>query len=305
LRPIQYLAISSLVASGRNIDVSFIEAGAIKMENAEFCGDARLKSRRRAFGVGLGIGAASLATSALAAPHAAALLPIVRARFGLPADWTPVYNEVNIIPWTTTLFNEGVGCTLEADGRFLVRTPGLYRIALGCDWVAQQGTDIDLRKIGIRRKRPGAGAGAGFLPPIDKSDDHLASVDVPGSDPPRMARYQGSWSPGLVAHGAMITARVTVSPPNIGGPGDLAFASHSMLCDAGVGAAGTDALIVGAKVVAPDTVRVSLYNPLQQEGVTVPAGALNVVVMSCTTTCGEIGRCMAGAAHDDRGVQRR
>jgi hypothetical protein len=243
--------------------------------------------RRRAFKIGAAaLGLSAMASSALAAPRAAAA-GIVRARFTFPSDWTPVHNQVNILPWTTTLFNDGVDCTLEADGKVVIHTPGLYRIALGCDWVAQQGKDIDLRKIGIRRQPADTVTTAGARQRIDKDADRLASVDVPGSDPPQMARFQGSWRPGFVGAGAMVTTQVTVSPPNIVVPGDIAFASHGLLSDAGIGVAGTDALMVQAKVVAPDTVRVSMYNPLLQEGVTVPAGPLHIVAMSCTATRGE------------------
>jgi hypothetical protein len=259
------------------------------MTNLKSSDTAELAHRRQAFKIGgaAALGLSAMASSTLAAPRAAAR--IVRARFTFPSDWTPVHNQVNRIPWTTMLFNDGVDCKLDADNKILIRTPGLYRIALGCDWVAQNGTDIDLRKIGIRRQPTGTVRDprpAGF-PPIDKDDDRLASVDVPGSDPPRMARFQGTWRPGFIAAGAMVTAQVTVSPPKIVLPGDLAFASHGLLSDAGIGSAAADALIVQAKVVAPDTVRVSMYNPLLQEGVTVPSGPLQVVAMSSTLTRGE------------------
>jgi hypothetical protein len=259
------------------------------MTNLKSSDTTELAQRRHAFKFGAAaLGLSAMASSALATPRVAPA-PIVRTRFTIASDWTPVHNQVNRIPWTTMLFNDGVDCKLDADNKILIRTPGQYRITLGCDWVAQNGTDIDLRKIGIRRQPTGTVRDprpAGF-PPIDKDDDRLASVDVPGSDPPRMARFQGTWRPGFIAAGAMVTAQIGVSPPKIVQPGDLAFASHGMLSDAGIGSAATDALIVQAKVVAPDTVRVSMYNPLLQEGVTVPSGPLQVVAMSSTLVRGE------------------
>lgn len=240
----------------------------------------------------LKLGGSALALSALGSPTSearAAGVPVVtRARFQFDADFVPVVDQVNIVPWTRAAFNNGIGCTLESDGRILMNAAGLYRISLGADWVAQQGLDIDLRKIGIRRHRAAAmRSRPAFAGALDKYDDHLASCDTPGSSVPKTARWQGTWSPGTIAPGAMATLTVTLSAPNAILPGDLVMASHTQVCDAGIGAAAVDALLVQAKVVAADTVRVTMVNLLSPAAIKVPAGQLHVLAMTSVDTCGE------------------
>lgn len=232
-------------------------------------------------------GTLGMAAGLAAPPAAAAPAPrIARTRFALAADFMPVTDRVNIVPWRTVLVDDGLGCTADPDGTIVVSQAGLYQIVFACDWVAQAGTDIDLRKIGIRRRRVGAKPPHPFQA-IDKRDDHLASADTPGSDPPRMARAQVAWEPGLVPLGGLVHVDATVTPPGIVDPGDLALASHTAIADATIGEAAAAAIVVQAKVVGPDRVRATLYNPAVAEGIRVPAGMLNVLAMSARAHRGE------------------
>lgn len=220
--------------------------------------------------VALGAGAPMSAVAALALP--------TRSRFSIATDFVlPKAETVTLLPMTVTNFQEAPDVMLRADGRLQVQIPGLYRITLACDWVAQAGHDIDRRMIGIRRA-------PGHLP---NQDDRLASVDIPGSDPPTMARYQGEWTPGTVPLGGIVTTEVTVAPAGVARVGDHALASLSRLKDSIVGAEAVNGLVVQARVVAPDRVRVILYNPIVAAGINIPVGALNVIAMNAVDTRGE------------------
>jgi hypothetical protein len=225
----------------------------------------------------LGGAAASLAAGAPIKAAAAAALPS-RSRFSIASDFVlPRAETVTLLPLTVTNFQEAPDVVLRADGKLQVQIPGLYRVTLACDWVAQAGMDMDRRMIGIRRA-------PGHLP---NQDDRLASVDIPGSDPPAMARYQGEWTPGTVPLGGIVTTEITVSPAGVARVGDLALASHSRIKDSIIGADAVNGLMVQARVVAPDRVRVILHNPMVAAGITIPVGALNVIAMSAVDTRGE------------------
>jgi hypothetical protein len=127
----------------------------------------------------------------------------------------------------------------------------------------------------------------GELTPIPDDDTKLATIDMPGSDPPQTVRWQGSWTPGLIAKGAVAWVDVTLPTPNIVALGDLAFAGLDSISDAVLGPEAVAALIVTAKPLAADKVRVSIYNPSVAGGVNVPAGQLKVVAMSAVNTRGE------------------
>jgi hypothetical protein len=245
-------------------------------------------NRRRLLGGSAATALAWAGSAAASAPLAARPLaapPIMRVRYSLAGNFEPPTDAVTILPWKVVNFNDGLDCTLESDGKVLINTSGYYRITLSCDWVAQQNKDIDLRKMGVRRRRidassPPAGAA------IDKHDDHLASTDAPGSDPPRMSRYQGEWNPGRIDIGATVTTEIQTSPSGIVTIGDMAIAAHTQIRDAVIGAHAVNALIMQAKVVADDTVRISLHNPSVAGGIQIPSGALHVVAMSAVDTRG-------------------
>ena len=139
--------------------------------------------------------------------------------------------------------------------------------------------------MGIRRRRIDASSPTARVP-IDKQDDHLASTDVPGSDPPQMSRYQGEWNPGRIDARSTVTTEIQTSPSGIVTIGDMAIAAHTQIRDAIIGTEAVNALIMQAKVVADDTVRISLHNPSIAAGIQIPSGALHVVAMSAVYTRG-------------------
>jgi len=241
-------------------------------------------ARRRLVGTGAALALASLGGAARAQPAPQAFT-IKRGRYGLTANFTPIYNTVTVVPWNVTYFQQGTDWTLQPDGKILFNVTGLYRIIITIDWVAQAGKDIDMRIYGIlctrlaaqRRQRP--------LTPFN--DDRLAWVDVPGSNPPKSARYQGRWAPGLIPMGGIVATEITLADTGVVGIGDVAFASHTQISDAVIGPDAVNALSVQAKVVGPNRVRVCLYNPTIAGGIVVPDGALNVVAMNSVLTCGE------------------
>ncbi|WP_374675548.1 hypothetical protein [Ideonella sp.] len=227
----------------------------------------------------LGAGAAPVLA---AHPQARVGAPVARGRFGLTADFQlPRPAHLHVVPFDRTLYSEGADWALQPDGMLRIQTTGLYRVALCLDWVAQQGTDVDLRLYGIRRKVVGGPPGA------SQKDDRLASVSVPGSDAPRLARFRGSWTPGRVPAGATVALEVAVAPAGTVSVGDAVVASHTALQDAIVGQAAADVLSVRGRVVAPDRVRVVLHNTGLQADVDVPAGELRVMAINMTHSSGD------------------
>lgn len=235
-----------------------------------------IKNRRLLLASG---GAALLALPAVGA-HAgfrgASIIP--RARFTIPGDFVlPKSETVTPLPLGVTLMQESSDVTLQPDGRVLVNTSGQYRVILGIDWVAQNNTDVDRRMIGIRRW-PGA---------LPNQDDRLASVDIPGSNPPFMARYQGEWTPGLVPMGGVVSTDVVVTPSGTVNVGDMAIVGHTRIKDQTLGVEAVNGLVLQARVVAANKVRVTLYNPSVVGGINVPSGTLNIIAMNATETRGE------------------
>jgi hypothetical protein len=205
-----------------------------------------------------------------------------RGRFVLDTDYAPKFGVV-MVPWTHTLFQAGTDFALQPDGKVLINTTGLYEVSMSVDWDLMAGRDIALRQTGVRRQRKGQ-------PdlPLD-GHERVISGDLPGSAAPQTARFQGAWSPPSIAPGAIATVDVTVSPPGVVRPGDAVLASHSQLRDGAMPPDAMAALVVQARVVAADTVRVSLYNPTVAEGIHIPAGTLNVVAMSAVKLAGGSG----------------
>jgi len=239
------------------------------------------RARRRALGAG------ALALAAIGAPAGAAVRPAgapLRARWRLHGDFVLSMEHTNLIPFTQTVFDEGTGCTLEADGRVRIDAAGLFRVSLRTDWVAQAGLDIDLRKVNIRYQ---PATRDGRPPPIRESDERIAAADTPACSVPRMARLQVAWEPGTLVPSATATLQLTLAAPTPIVPGDLVFVSHSALCDACIGQAATDALQLQGRVVGPNTVRVTLSNPFTRDAVVIPAGQLNVLAMTSVFTAGE------------------
>ena len=245
-------------------------------------GSAHALRRRLVFGSG-----AALATAGAAAllPSFAAALSRLdsRGRYRLTADFAAPFDGVVLVPFNLTAFQSGGDFTLQPDGRVLINTGGLYEVSLSIDWDLKAGRDIALRQTGIRRQRPGQ---PDF--PLD-AHERIFYGDLPGSNPPEPARFQGAWSPPDIALGAVVTMDMTVEPAGIVKPGDMALASHTQIKDGAMPADALAALIVQAKVVGVDLIRVSLYNPSVAGGIHIPSGTLNVVAMSALRLNGGSG----------------
>lgn len=206
-----------------------------------------------------------------------------RGRFGLDADYGPALDEVVLLPWNRTQFQAGTDLSLQPDGKVLVNTSGLYEVSLSIDWDLKAGRDVALRQTGVRRQRKGQ--------PDSPLEAHERVIfgDLPGSSAPETARFKGAWTPPDIPLGTIVTVDVTVSPAGVVRPGDTAQASHTQLRDGAMPPEALAALIIQAKVVADDTVRVTLYNPTVAEGIRIPAGNLNVVAMSAVKSAGGSG----------------
>lgn len=205
-----------------------------------------------------------------------------RFRAGFSHDWAiPKVKTVTLLPFDTNVIQESTDFTLMPDNMIRVNRPGRYRALLGIDWVAQQGFDIDRRMIGIRRKKVGSPAGVWL------QDDRLGSIDTPGSNAPTTARYQGQWFPGNIPFGGSVSTEVLVTNAGTVNIGDVALASHTGISDAKVGESANSSLVLQARVVDKDKVRVTISNPSISGGVVVPQGDLRVVAMSTVDTRGE------------------
>ncbi len=253
--------------------------------------------RRRFLGTGaaaMALGAAIAPGAASAANHrgrlaAAGAYPFTRNRFQMagPDITLPKPNVVYLCPWTVTEFSDAPDITLQPDGHFLVNTTGLYTISLCMDWPGQHGVDIDLRRYGISRigtqgARPRDAKGAPILTPIDGHDDRLAEFDSTGVDSPAYGRYTGTWAPGFVPMGGSVSTTISFATLSNIVIGDMCNAALTSISDAAIGAAAVNALVVTAKVVGNDKVRVNIYNPSIAGGVTIPSGTLNVMAASMT-----------------------
>lgn len=260
------------------------------------------RSRRRL----LGTGGAALALGATGAAEAAVpttpKFSITRSRYGTAAEAHPAFTaagEVFLLPFSMTQFsdsNSDTQLSTANNNTVTIVNPGLYRVSLCVDWPGQQGTDNTLRTYGIRRRKAGMPpitGTPGQLIEVDDTDQHLATQDCTGSSAPQTVRYPQPgtaafrWTPGVIPLGHRVTIDVKMPVAGIVGPGDVALASLSSISDGALGVAATTALILDAKVIAADTVRVSLFNPVIAAGVNVPAGNLNVVAMSAQNRAGE------------------
>jgi len=241
--------------------------------------DAARASRRKM----LGVGAAGAALGLGAAPAHAAAATRTRAQFRLTTDFAVPVLTMAIVPWTDTVFQTGTDVTLQPGGKLLINRTGVYEIVFSSDWDAKSGNDIDLRKIGIRHQKLGQ-------PDLPLEDhDRLGFLNIPGSDPGAIARYQGNWAPAPLPMMGMSSVDVTVSPAGTVVPGDAAQASMTSINQNQLNDQALSALSVQAKVIAPDIVRVTLFNPAIQAGITVAPGNLRVLATSLTKTRGSNG----------------
>lgn len=238
-------------------------------------------TRRRLLGVGAAGAALGLATATT--PAQAAEVRPTRARFKLSKDFALPKETFGVVPFNSSVFQKGNDVTLQADGKILINTSGVYEFTFSADWDANSGNDIDMRKIGLRRQAPGQG---------DNQEDHerLGFLNTPGSNPPAMARFQGDWTPGSLPPKGMAHIDVKVAPTGWIVAGDSAVASLTSLSLDQMSDAALTAVICHAKAIGQDLVRVTLLNP----GIptfSVPAGNLKVVAMSGAKTHGSNGDC--------------
>jgi hypothetical protein len=205
-----------------------------------------------------------------------------RARYLLHADFTgPPYADV-VVPWDWVWFQTGSDFALLPGGKVGFRTRGLYEFVVSADWPDGE-LDHGLRQIGLRLQRQGQ--------PDEPIDYHerIGFHNTPGSDPPRMARWQGRWGPLDIAPGATAGIEVQVAPAGTARPGDLALAGHTAMNLQEMPRAALRTLAVQAKVVGADTVAVSAHNTSATKPIHVGSGTLKVIAMSSQLSRGRSG----------------
>jgi hypothetical protein len=159
----------------------------------------------------------------------------------------------------------------------------LYECVISADWQLKTGLDYDLRQIGLRLQRQGQPD-----EPIE-AHERIGFLNTPGSDPPCMARAQVDWGPLDIPLGGTVGIEVPVLPAGTVKPGDMAMASHGKINLSGLPAESLRALLVHAKVVADDTIGVSLHNLSIAEGIHVRQGVLKVLGMTAQAARGRSG----------------
>jgi hypothetical protein len=214
----------------------------------------------------------------------------------------PDAEHLFMIPLTRVVFDEadGARCQLQGDGVLTVLRDDLYELTANMDWPAQprssgqDGFDIDMRKLEILRApvgvrppayTPGQVTGVGN----SKGYDRLATHDMPGSSAPNAVRGTFAWQPGSIAPGSMAYFDVTLASGSFAPVvGDLARASLDTLSDALLGARNVG-LLMSARIVAPNVVRVVIENRYGSDTVVVPSGHLNVMAESAVASAGNNG----------------
>jgi hypothetical protein len=208
-----------------------------------------------------------------------------RVRYKLSADFMAPPLVQAVVPWGSTDFQSGSDFSLQADGKVVINSHGLYETVFSSDWeaTAEPRTDIDLRQIGMRLQR--------YQQPDQPVSAHirLGFVDTPAADTPKMARYLGDIGAVDLPLGAVVAMDISVAPSDVVDIGDMASIAHSRVTDAQIGTAAVNALILQAKVVGPNTVRISFYNPTITAGIHLPAGVIKVAAMSAMNTRGTSG----------------
>lgn len=259
-----------------------------------------LPARRRL----LGASAALIPAAAAAAPPTSPKYTVSRIRYGLAGDANlPSAGDTFVLPLAQVQASDGDAfATLEANNTIVIRKAGLYRVQLAPAWAAGAGTDVALRSAGLRLRPKGlpklVAPPGGDLTPIDDTDEHLGTCDSPGSAVPTIARFplpkQGAhddpppfpWTPGFIARGAVATIDIDMPVAGSVAVGDPVMAALSSISDEAIGAEAAGALIVRATAIAPDRVRVCVYNPTIAGGVHVPQGDLQAIAFAAHETRG-------------------
>jgi hypothetical protein len=229
---------------------------------------------------------------------------VSRTRYSTSASaFLPTRGDTYVLPLSQVLGTDhNVDSTLNADNSITINHAGNYRFQLSVDWSPGKGHDAALRSYGIRRRRtPFTVPPGGALIKIVDTDEHLATQDMPGSATPKTVRLPAPpdgahggitpfpWAPGTIALGGYASIDITMPIPGIVAPGDVALASLTSITDAMIGANAVSALLVSAKVIAADKVRVTIFNPAISPSVTIPQGDLQVLGMSAQLTTGGSG----------------
>jgi len=234
--------------------------------------------------------AIALAGATAASPARAAVALPTRARFGLQQNWAvpKSSNAVYVTPFQgAALFNDG-DVTMNKDYTLTVNTTGLYVCSIAFDWADNPNMQVGLRINGICRADAGSPPGqfkAGQLTVVKNKNDRIGQYDVSSSNFAWTSRWSGAWKTGTIGKGSVVSKDVTLSPAGLINVGDVATAAHSGISSAID--AGVAALVVTAKVVAADTVRVTIWNSSQTNSVTIPNGTLNVLAMTAQAMTGD------------------
>ncbi len=222
-----------------------------------------------------------------------------RARWVLAQTWAipKSSNSVYVTPFVgAPVFNDG-DVTMNGDYTFTVNTTGMYIVSIGFDWADNPNQQVGLRINGIEhglvgpQNQPPPPPGTfkkGQLTVLAAKNDRIGQYDVSSTNFCWTSRFTGPWKTGTVGKNSVVSVDVTLATPGVVELGDVATASHT-----GITAAlsdGVAALVVTAKVIAPDTVRVSIWNSSPTHSVTVPNGTLNVIAMSTQTMTGDAPR---------------
>jgi len=235
--------------------------------------------------------AIALAGATVATPARAAVALPTRARFGLQQNWAvpKSSNAVYVTPFQgAALFNDG-DVTMNKDYTLTVNTTGLYLLSISFDWADNPNQQVGLRINGIVRADAGSTPGqykAGQLTVVKSKNDRLGQYDVSSSNFSWTSRWSGAWKTGTIGKNAIVSKDVTLATTGVIGLGDVAMASHTGISSAGIDAA-VAALVVTAKVIGPDTVRVTIWNSSQTQSVTIPNGTLNVLAMTSQARTGD------------------
>lgn len=227
-----------------------------------------------------------------------------RARWVLSQTWAipKSSNNVYVTPFGgAPVFNDG-DVTMNRDYTITVNTAGLYIISLAFDWADNPNQQVGLRINGLERTVAASPPGqfkAGQLTIVTTKNDRIGQYDVSGSNFAWTSRYTGTWKVGIVGKNSIVSQDVTLATPGIITLGDVATASLTSI-DAALGLDAVAALVVTAKVVGPDTVRVSIWNTSQTSSISVPSGTLNVLAMASQAMTGDapLGRSLLMSASE-------
>lgn len=207
--------------------------------------------------------------------------------YGIIPITAPVYTYM--LPITVEQFDESQGgrFQMQGDGMVTIMQTGFYNLTANLDWPGSHGQDVNLRELGIQRVKIGQPAPVykpgklTLLPYYGESYDFLAVNETTGGDTMPLARAAVTWDPGTIAAGGMafVDVPLTAYFPLV--PGDVVQVGHTSLTDALLGTKNAG-LLISARVVNPNKIRVWIENRYNTSAVTIPSGTLNVAAQSAT-----------------------